>query len=124
VLTFDYTVFQDDIVDLKNDEKFMKRYREGIKLLILAWGWDIEKKEFVQSPQNGQKWQQYPIRLYKAAKSALLFGEDDYFESMRLFVVQLGDENLAGDDGFRVRKIFNMNGTQSQAPLAPRYGEV
>jgi len=120
----DYTVFADDIEDLKHDEEFMKNYKEGIKLLLLAWGWDIEKKELVMSPQNGQKWQQYPIRFYKAAKSALLFGENEYFESMRLFALQLGDANLQEENGYRVRKLFNMPGTENKAMPPPRYGQI
>jgi len=71
-----------------------------------------------------QVWQQYPIRFYKAVKSVMLFGEEEYFESMKRFAEKIGPENLPGEDGFRVMKLFDFENTRGKDMPPPRYGKI
>lgn len=114
----------DDIKELKSNLEWMSDYRKGIALLLLSWGWDIENKKPVEKPNKNQQWQSYPIRFYKAAKSAYLFGEETYFNSMKLYAEYLlskSSDSLLGEDGFRVKKIFNLPGTELHEMPPPRY---
>lgn len=90
-----WTVYEGDIAELKRDREYITGYLRGAELLALSWGWDLSKREYVLDPKPDQKWQHWPIRLYKASKSLKLFGFNTYFESMSL---------LARDLMFRRRK--------------------
>lgn len=83
------------IGQLKSDQEFVSRHRRGMELGMLAWGWDIQNKKSVDNPALDQRWQNWPIRLHKMAKSAQLFGYTDYYASMCAFV---GDLKLKGID--------------------------
>lgn len=84
-----YTVYEGDVAELKEDEDFVRNYLRGGELLMCSWGWDMAKREYVPNPQPDQKWANWPIRLYKAAKSLRLFGFPEQFESLRLFANDL-----------------------------------
>jgi len=120
----EFTVFQDDIVALKQNPEFMKSYRKGMYLLLFSWGWDMNTNSKVKNAGTGQKWQMYPIRFYKVAKSALIFDQSDYFNSMKKYAEYLGEENLVGEDGLRVKKIFGLPRTESVEMPPLRYGEI
>ena len=77
-----------DIAELKADPEYLGRYLLGIELLAAAWGWDLRQGCALTDLQPGQCWQRWPIRLYKAAKSAQLFGCTAEFASLR----RLGQE--------------------------------
>ncbi len=81
----EWTVFAEDIAELKSDPEFMTRYRRGQELLARSWGWDLKNARPISPREKGQHWDRWPVRLYKAAKSAKLFGCDDYFESWKKF---------------------------------------
>ena len=66
---YTFTVYEGDIIELKKDSTYIENYLCGAKLLALSWGWDLEKREHIQHPTADQKWQHWPIRLYKASKS-------------------------------------------------------
>ncbi|MEN9935660.1 MAG: hypothetical protein RLZZ387_2239 [Chloroflexota bacterium] len=84
-----YTVYEGDIAELKRDPAYVHSYLRGVELLMLAWGWDLAAKRTVASPQPGQRWNNWPIRLYKAARSLQLFGFTAEFESLRTFALEL-----------------------------------
>jgi len=67
----------------------MKNYRRGIELLALSYGWDIANKQQIKNPDSNQIWRSYLIRLYKAALSCQLFGEHEYFDSLRKFTIEV-----------------------------------
>ncbi len=92
---FAWTVYEGDIAELKKDAAYLDRYLRGVTFLMRAWGWDVDKAEFIPNPQPDQKWQDWPIRLYKAAKSLTLFGYDAQFESLRSYAQHL---ILSGED--------------------------
>lgn len=84
-----WTVYEGDILELKKDGDYVRNYLRGAELLALSWGWDLLERKYVTDPAPDQKWQQWPIRLYKAAKSLKLFGFAEYFESFRMLATDL-----------------------------------
>ena len=84
-----YVVYPGDIAELRGDAAYVRSYLRGVELLALAWGWDLAARKYLASPQPGQAWSHWPIRLYKAARSLQLFGRADEFESLRVFALDL-----------------------------------
>jgi len=78
-----WTVYEGDIDELKRDADYLHRYLPGVDLLAKSWGWDLRQACYLPDPQPGQRWQSWPIRLYKAAKSVHLFGYGAEFKSLR-----------------------------------------
>jgi hypothetical protein len=80
---FKWVVYEGEIARLKEDAEFIQKYRRGLELLAASWGWDLQAQSCIVDPLPAQSWHNWPIRLYKAAYSARLFGEDKAFESYR-----------------------------------------
>ena len=80
-----YVVYDEDVAELKKDKRYVKNYLRGAELLALSWGWNLSKRKYIENPKPDQKWQNWPIGLYKASKSLKLFGFDEQFQSMRMF---------------------------------------
>ena len=38
-------------------------------MVCYAWGYDLANGTQIENPQKDQKWQNWPIRLYKMTKS-------------------------------------------------------
>lgn len=94
-----WTVYEGDIVQLKQDAEYLQNYLNGIRLLALSWGWDMAAQDYIANPTPDQSWQQWPIRLYKAAKSLKLFGFDTQFASLKNYATGLMNrgENMTFD---------------------------
>jgi hypothetical protein len=112
-----WTVYEGDIAELKKDREYIRCYLRGAELLALSWGWDVNKREYIVDPKPDQKWQHWPIRLYKASKSLKLFGFHADFESMSLLARSLmskgesmvyGERDLGG--------LFKMRSKKSNSP--------
>jgi hypothetical protein len=88
---FAWTVYDGDVADLKSDAAYVERYLRGTQILAQSWGWNLAAATEIADPQPGQSWQHWPIRLYKAAKSATLFGFQTEFKSLK----QLGQKLMA-----------------------------
>lgn len=86
---FVWTVYEGDIAELKKDVNYIQNYLRGVELLALAWGWHLTEQAFVASPASDQRWHDWPIRLYKCAKSLQLFGFVAEFESMKKYAQHL-----------------------------------
>lgn len=86
-----YSIFAEEIAQLKADHAFMQRWRRGVELMALAWGWDLAAARDIPQSQRspGQEWADWPIRLWKMARSAQLLGEDKIFLSLRAYGRQL-----------------------------------
>jgi len=84
-----WTVYEGDVTELKKDDKYIRNYLRGAELLALSWGWDLLNRRYITDPKPDQKWQNWPIRLYKASKSLKLFGFEEHFESMKMFARDL-----------------------------------
>lgn len=76
-----FTVFPGDVAVLKADAAFMASYLRGVELLFQAWGWHLKESRPMTAAElddvEAQQWHNWPIRLFKAASSLLLFGQHD-----------------------------------------------
>ena len=110
-----WSVYAGDIAELKQDPAFMQNYRRGVKLLMEAWGWDLDKQDFLTDPAPDQKWQNWPVRLYKAAYSLWLFGHETEFASLRKYALALLER---GEDFGHGRKDLGAFFTQGLNPYS------
>ena len=104
-----YSVFNQDIELLKKDAEFINNYREGLRLIFLSWGWDLEKSTEVLSPALDQEWRYYDVRLRKAIHSMYLFDQDKYLSSALKYVQKLSKEEKLNSRSsvFRLLKQIN-----------------
>ena len=89
-----YAIYEHEAEQLKQDKEFIKHYLRGVELLMLSWGWDLYGKCEVKDPDPGQCWQDWPIRLYKCARSLKLFGFEEEFTSVRMYALPLIEAGL------------------------------
>ncbi len=80
-----YTVFEEEIEELREDKQYLGDLQEGALLLGQSWGWDLMKRAPVPHPGPNQRWQNWPIRLYKATKCMKLFKMDEAYGSLRQY---------------------------------------
>ncbi len=78
-----WTVYEGEIAELNSDPAFVERFRRGEELLAASWGWDLAAQDYLPNLAFGQTWHNWPVRLFKAAQSAQLFGHDGIFASGR-----------------------------------------
>lgn len=92
---FAYTVYESEIQALKQDPTFIRNYLRGIELLLLSWGWNLQKENMVPEPGVHQHWHNKPIRLYKCAKSLQEFGYMSQFNSVRKYARLLIQQDVS-----------------------------
>lgn len=88
---FKWVVYDGDVDELKKDTAFMTQFRRGLELSALAWGWNIADACEIDNPQPHQSWKNWPVRLFKMAQSAKLFGEGADFGSLKKYALLLMD---------------------------------
>ncbi len=86
-----YQVDEAIIEKLKGDENYMIRRRAIVGFLMQSYGWDIEKNA---PANNGGKWLDCGVRLYKMRRSLYQFGEYDLLRK-----VNEGVEHFARHEG-------------------------
>jgi hypothetical protein len=86
---FAWTVYDGDVVELKQDDQYIQNYLQGVDLLATSWGWDLSARAYIVKPGPDQRWQNWPVRLYKCAKSLRLFEFQTQFESMKKYANDL-----------------------------------
>lgn len=91
---FAYTVYDEEINQLRQDAGFMKDLVLGAELLMRSWGWDMTRGCHIEHPLPVQDWQHWPIRLHKCARSLQLFGCQKEFESVRQYARGLMHEGV------------------------------
>jgi hypothetical protein len=84
-----YTVGPADIAELRRAAGFIADYLDGVRILLLAWGWDLDRHSFVDQPAHDQVWQHWPIRLEKCGRSLRLFDERSAYASVRDYALSL-----------------------------------
>ncbi|CRX37616.1 hypothetical protein [Estrella lausannensis] len=83
-----YQLGKEDIAKLKADPEFMESYRNGVRLVLLSWGWDSSYDTSVQNSK--QRWTNYQVRLGKMAHSLFLFEEKALLQSIQKFCDERG----------------------------------
>ncbi len=94
-----WTVYDGDVAELNQDPEFVRRFLRGEELVAASWGWDLQKTDYIEHPAKDQSWHQWPVRLYKAAQSAQLFGHEDVFASLKKYALAL----MAQGEAFEYR---------------------
>jgi hypothetical protein len=98
-----YTVNNNHVEILKKNASFMRDYREGVEILLQAWGWDIQSHTMLSNPAAYQSWPKpemlngiwsnHKIRIGKVLDSLNLFGQNDLFREVQLFARDLIKDN-------------------------------
>ena len=89
-----YTVYEEEIKALKQDEAWLKDYRLGAILVMQSWGWDVAKERLFDFPTKDQKWDDWEVRLGKMGNSLLLFEQWDLHKSLRGYVKHLKETGI------------------------------
>lgn len=81
-----FRVPEDELKKLRSDQEFLKRLDENLTNASSAYGWDIQAGRWI--PDDVRDQDQVPqslsqIRLYKMARSALVFGRCSHFRSLQ-----------------------------------------
>ena len=87
-----WSVYEGDIAELNQDPEFIRRYLRGEELVAASWGWDLANADYLHEPAPGQGWHHWPVRLFKAAQSAQLFGHEPVFRSLKKYASILMQE--------------------------------
>ncbi len=92
-----YTVYQNDIQQLKADPAWLKDYRLGAVLLMQSWGWDVANRKMYTALAPDQKWQNWDVRLGKLAHSLILFEQWDLYAGVEAYVQYLTQSGVKLD---------------------------
>ena len=49
--------------------------------MCCSWGYDLREGKLIRNPEGDQRWQRWPIRLYKMTRSLELFGKKQLHEN-------------------------------------------
>ena len=91
---FAYTVYQAEVSELRASPGYLAGYLDGVRILLLSWGWDLQSRTPVRACDPDQRWMQWPIRLEKCGRSLWLFEEFDAYRSVRGYALSLIDEGV------------------------------
>jgi hypothetical protein len=80
-----YSLTDAAVALLSDDSEFISNLRECSELLLTAYGWDYKKNQINTSPEDGQYWNNHPIRLAKCNDSLKIFRQPDLVTSTRLY---------------------------------------
>ena len=87
-----WTVYAGDVEALKQDPEFVRDYLRGVELLMASWGWNLKAQDYLPDPAADQRWQDHPVRLFKAARSLKLFSFEREFESLKKYAQRLMEQ--------------------------------
>ena len=89
-----YKLTADAVDALTQDAAFIARWRQGVALGCLAWGWLLTEARYVEEPESGQAWAHWPVRLYKMAVSAKVLRQADVLASLCLLADDLAAKGV------------------------------
>lgn len=112
-----WTVYAGDIAELKEDEAYLRDYLRGVELLMASWGWDLGAQETLPDHGPDQRWQDWPVRLYKAAASVQAFGFDAQFASLKKYALLLIEQGVSMRWNGRDLAVFFTEGRDPYTPL-------
>ncbi len=92
---FNFTVFPEDVRELKSKPDFTRNLTEAARLLLLSWGWDADLERPLDHPEPGQSWADWPIRWSKCTSSLKLFGLTKMYNSSMKFGQHLLDHGVS-----------------------------
>ena len=77
------------LTELSRDKAYVSDYIEGVRLVLLAWGWDLNNNKFVENPHPDQRWDGYAVRLMKIIYSLILLEQAEEYESVCKFIISI-----------------------------------
>lgn len=86
---------------------------EQIRFLFFFFQ-NIKEKKFDSKLDKNQKWSYWPVRLYKAGRSLWIFGQTDYYDSLKILANIIKFE-------LRERLDFFSQTTKSKADVLERW---
>jgi len=118
-----FNVAGEPLKRLRRDPEFLASLAREIEIQALALGWSLYDANFLEQIdwEKGQDWRKaYPIRLWKATRSAQIFGLEEEFESMLMLQRSLKDAGVK----FNNVDYWNDPGTINDVPsLGPSWQE-
>jgi len=84
-----YNVLSKDCLELTADAEWLAGYREGVKYVAKAWGWDVDLAEPIDPLEDGMGWTNWDVRLAKIIRSLWIFRQKDYMQSMQKFALMV-----------------------------------
>mmetsp|Transcript_57795 Transcript_57795/g.137602 ORF Transcript_57795/g.137602 Transcript_57795/m.137602 type:complete len:257 (-) Transcript_57795:154-924(-) len=84
-----------EVDSLRQDEEWLQRYHEAVRLAAAGWGWDVLKAAPYQPLRPGMSWSNWDVRLAKICRSLYIFREAELLRSMQTFAreVQRTEKN-------------------------------
>jgi len=84
-----------DVEALRSDAEWLAGYREGVRLVAYAWGWDVDAVARVEPIIPSMGYRGWDVRLAKICRSLYLFEETALLSSMQTFAreVQRTEKN-------------------------------
>lgn len=92
---------EEDVKSLRDDETWLERYRESIRLVARALGWDVKLSRPCDD-ESSPRWEEIPynnkdVRLAKMIRSAWLMEDYELFESLQSFARYINTKIYFGD---------------------------
>lgn len=84
-----YKLTPEAVEALQHDGAFLTLWRRGVALGCLAWGWSLAEGRYIDHPQAGQAWANWPVRLYKMAVSARVLNQPAVVDQLRTLAEDL-----------------------------------
>merc|ERR1712216_80409 len=88
-----------DVDMLRSDEDWIKNYREGLRFVTAAWGWNLDTRLAIEPRSRGMGYSSFhDVRLAKICRSLFLFEQDELLSIMQEFAreVQRTEKDGAG----------------------------
>lgn len=86
-----FQVSKSHLEELVADADYLAQYRKAIQIAAAGWGWSLDDRGWLPVRHQDQRWQGWPIRLYKMTMSAGLFGQSDQRDGLIRFAHRLLD---------------------------------
>lgn len=71
------------------DEEFIKALRDNAVWVCRSWGWDLVEGVAIHTKDEHQKWQNWPVRLYKMTLSLEIFDQQDLLRNAVKYGISL-----------------------------------
>lgn len=72
-----YQVGKEEHAKLIKDEEFIQALRDNAVFVCRSWGWELGEGVPIVTKDGHQKWQDWPVRLYKMTLSLEIFEQHD-----------------------------------------------
>lgn len=111
-----YQVMDKDVDLFKGNPQFVKALRSNAILVCKAWGYNLEEGVLYKNVTPDQKWQGWPIRLYKMSRSLELFQQIDLHANAVKYGISLIDKGNKFFYKHDLSEYFNQFRAKKEGP--------